>query len=99
MKAHTITPIDLPSELQGSSTVLILALESLDLTHLLSFLLELFNRSLVNTTALVNQMTSGGGLSRVDVSNDDDVDVGLFLRHVDGSGIVGVEEAKVSRCS
>jgi hypothetical protein len=27
-------------------------------------------------------VTSGGGLSRVDVTNDDKVDVNLFLSHV-----------------
>lgn len=79
-----------------------------DLTNLL----ELLNGTLVNTTALVDQVTGSGRLceegmlalghdtgdigvrllgernlrtSRVDVSDDDDVDVGLvFLAHFEG---------------
>ena len=51
--------------------------------YLLSFLLELFDGTLVDTAALVDQMAGGGRLARVDVANDDDVDVGLFLRHVE----------------
>lgn len=31
---------------------------------------HLLDRSLVNTAALVDQMSSGGGLSRVDVADD-----------------------------
>ena len=49
------------------------------LAHIGGFLLELLNSSLVNTTALVDQVTSGGGLAGVDVSNDDQVDVNLIL--------------------
>ena len=55
--------------------------------YLLSFLLELFDGTLVDTAALVDQMAGGGRLARVDVANDDDVDVGLFLGHVD-AGLV-----------
>ena len=50
-------------------------------THLLGFLLELFDSTLVNATALVDQVAGGGRLARVDVTNDDDVDVSLFLAH------------------
>jgi hypothetical protein len=50
-------------------------------THLLGFLLELFDGTFVNATALVDQVTSGGRLARVDVANDHNVDMGLFLRH------------------
>ena len=50
-------------------------------THLLGFLLELFDGTLVNATALVDQVAGGGRLARVDVTNDDDVDVSLFLAH------------------
>ena len=32
---------------------------------------------------LVDQVASGGGLARVDVANDDNVDVGLFLSHLE----------------
>ena len=44
-----------------------------------SFLFEFFDGSLVNSTAFVDEMTSGGGLSGVDVSNDDQVDVSLIF--------------------
>jgi len=50
-------------------------------THFGGFLLEFFDGSLVDTTAFVDQVTGGGGLSGVDVSNDDDVDVGLCFSH------------------
>merc|ERR1719438_431405 len=60
-----------PSILEGS------------LARLGRLLLELLNSSLVNTSALVDQVSSGGGLARVDVSNDDNVDVSLFLTHGD----------------
>merc|ERR1719356_2252365 len=53
------------------------------LSRLLSLLLELLNGPLVNTTALVDQVAGGGGLARVDVANDDNVDVGLFLSHLE----------------
>lgn len=40
---------------------------------------------LVDTTALVDQVTGGGRLARVDVADDDDVDVRLVvLAHLDG---------------
>ena len=42
-------------------------------------LLELLDGTSVNTTALVDQVTGGGGLAGVDVSDDDDVDVTLLL--------------------
>ena len=51
------------------------------LARLGRLLLELLNGSLVNTSALVDQVTSGGGLARVDVSNDNNVDMSLFLAH------------------
>jgi len=51
------------------------------LTHFSGFLLELFNGTLVNTTALVDKMTSGGGLARIDVTNDDDVDMDFLFAH------------------
>merc|ERR550519_2288662 len=51
------------------------------LSRFLRLLLELLNGSLVDTSALVDQMTSGGGLARVDVANNDNVNVGLFLSH------------------
>merc|ERR1719150_416555 len=54
------------------------------LARLLSLLLELLDGPLVNTSALVDQVSGGGGLARVDVANDDNVDVGLFLSHDEG---------------
>lgn len=42
-------------------------------------LLELLNGSLVNTTAFVDQVASRGRLARVDVTDNNDVDVKLFL--------------------
>lgn len=54
------------------------------LPHLLGLLLELLNRSLVDTAALVDQVTGGGRLARVDVPDDDDVNMNLFLAHGGG---------------
>merc|ERR1719325_19573 len=51
------------------------------LARLLGLLLELLDGPLVNSTALVDQVTSGGGLARVHVADDHNVDVGLFLSH------------------
>jgi hypothetical protein len=50
-------------------------------------LLELLDGSLVDTTALVDQVTGSGRLARVDVADDDDVKVSLLLlTHFDGCG-------------
>ena len=51
------------------------------LVHLSSFLLKPLNDTLVNTSKLVNQVTSGSWLPRVDMANDNDVNVNLFLAH------------------
>merc|ERR1719446_1499070 len=81
--------LELPeSDIDGNST-LTLSLQFVQnprvlegaLAHLLSFLLELLNGSLVDTSALVDEMTSGGGLTRVHVANHHDVDMDLFLSH------------------
>lgn len=45
----------------------------------IAYLLELLDGTLVNTTALVDQVTGSGGLAGVDVADNDDVDVRLFL--------------------
>jgi len=50
-------------------------------THFLGFLLEFFDGTLVNTTALVDQVTGSGRLAGVDVTDNDDVDVSLFFTH------------------
>ena len=57
-------------------------------SHLLGLLLELLDGPLVDTSTLVDQVTSGGRLARVDVTNDDNVDVSLFLSHVAGFGLL-----------
>lgn len=46
---------------------------------LLTFLLELLDGTLVDTSALVDQVTGGGRLAGVDVADDHDVDVSLVL--------------------
>merc|ERR1740122_864092 len=51
------------------------------LARLGRLLLELLDGPLVNTSALVDQVTSGGRLARVDVADDDNVDMSLFLAH------------------
>ena len=50
-------------------------------TNLGSFLLKLLDCPLVDSSALVDQVTGGGGLSRVNMANDHDVDVDLILSH------------------
>jgi hypothetical protein len=51
------------------------------LSELSSLLLELLDGTLVDTTALVDQVTSGGGLAGIDVSDNDDVNVSLLFSH------------------
>lgn len=46
-------------------------------------LLELLDGTLVDTAALVDQVTGGGRLARVDVADDHDVDVSLLLLTVE----------------
>merc|ERR1712015_229370 len=50
------------------------------LAGLLGLLLELLDGPLVNTTALVDQVTSGGRLAGVNVADDNNVDMSLFLQ-------------------
>jgi hypothetical protein len=52
------------------------------LAHLLGFLFELLDGTLVDTAALVDQVTGGGGFTGFDVTDDDNVDMSLFLSHV-----------------
>ena len=49
--------------------------------YLGGFLLELLDGSLVNASALVDQVAGGGRLAGVDMANDHDVDVELLLSH------------------
>ena len=51
------------------------------LARLLGLLLELLDGPLVNATTLVDQVTSGGGLAGIDVADNDNVNVELFLSH------------------
>lgn len=50
-------------------------------THLVGFLLELFDGSFIDSTAFVDQMASGSRFSRIYVTDDNDVDMNLFLSH------------------
>merc|ERR1712216_772541 len=52
------------------------------LAHLGGLLLELLDHALVNATALVDKVTGGGRLARVDMPDDDNVNVDLLLTHV-----------------
>jgi len=65
------------------------------LTHLLGLLFELLDGTFVNAAALVDQVTGGGRLARVDVADDHDVNMNLFLRHV---GCLS-EQWKIPGCS
>ena len=81
--------LELPESDIDSDTSLTLGLQLVQdpgvlegsLAGLGGLLLELLDGSLVNTSALVDQMTGGGRLARVDVANDDNVDMSLFLSH------------------
>ena len=50
--------------------------------RLLSLLLELLDRSLIDTAALEDQVAGGGGLAGIDVTDDDDVELLLILGHI-----------------
>jgi len=91
--------LELPESNVDGDTTFTLSLELVQnpcvlertLAQLGGFLLELLDGTLVNTSALVDQVTSGGGLAGVDVADNDDVDVSLFLTHVDGCVLLFVE--------
>jgi len=53
------------------------------LAHLGSLLLELLDSSLIDTSALVDQVTSGGGFSGINVTDNNQRDMDLFLGHDD----------------
>jgi len=84
--------LELPQSDVNGDTTLTLSLEFVQnpgilegaLAHLLGLLLKLFNDTLVDTTAFVNEMASGSGLAGIDVSNDDNIDVQLFFTHFEG---------------
>jgi hypothetical protein len=81
---------ELPESNVNGDTTLTLGLEFVQhpgvlegtLAHFTRFLLELLNGTLVDTTALVDQVSSGGGLAGIYVTNHDNVDVYLLLAHV-----------------
>jgi hypothetical protein len=52
------------------------------LTHGFSFLLIFLKSSLVETSALDDEVTSRGGLSGVDVTNNDEVNLLFLIRHL-----------------
>ena len=51
------------------------------LAELLGFLLDLSELPLVDTAALVDQVTGGGGLTSIDVTDNDKIDMILLLTH------------------
>ena len=59
--------------------------------YLLGFLFELFDDTLVDTTAFVDEMAGRSRLARVDVTDDDDVNVELFFSHF---GLIVVNKYK-----
>jgi len=50
-------------------------------THFMGFLLELLDGSLVDTSALVDEVTGSSGFTGIDVADNDDVNVSLFFSH------------------
>jgi hypothetical protein len=61
-------------------------------------LLELLNGTLVDTTALVDQVTGGGGLAGIDVADNDDVDVSLVFLTVAEVSMRYSKGARVADC-
>mmetsp|Transcript_16754 Transcript_16754/g.37905 ORF Transcript_16754/g.37905 Transcript_16754/m.37905 type:complete len:525 (-) Transcript_16754:84-1658(-) len=51
------------------------------LVHLSGLLLELLDDTLVDSSELVDQVSGSGGLTTIDVTDDDDVKMKLFLSH------------------
>jgi hypothetical protein len=83
-----LSGLELPEGNIDGDTTLTLSLEFVKnpgvlegtLSELSSLLLELLDGTLVNTTTLVDHVTSGGGLAGIDMADNDDVDVvTLFL--------------------
>lgn len=63
------------------------------MSHLSSLLLKLLDGPLVDPTAFVDEMAGSGGLARVDMANDHNVDVKLLLSH-DAVGQMYTDKAK-----
>jgi hypothetical protein len=89
---HVARSLEFPESDIDGNTTLALGLELVEnpgifegtLAQLGSFLLELLDGTFVNATALVDQVAGSSGLARVDVSDDDNVDMSLLFTHVDG---------------
>jgi len=85
----SLVGLELPESDINGDTTLALSLQLVEypsvlersLTGFGGLLLELGNSSLINTTALVDQVTSRGGLSGIDVTDNDEIDLILFLGH------------------
>jgi len=81
--------LELPEGDIDGDTTLTLGLELVEhpgvlegaLAQLGGFLLELLDGTLVDTAALVDQVSGGGRLAGVDVADNDDVDMSLLLTH------------------
>jgi hypothetical protein len=79
--------LELPESDIDGDTTLTLGLELVKnpgvlegtLSELSSLLLELLDGTLVNTTTLVDHVTSGGGLAGIDVADNDDVEVATLF--------------------
>lgn len=65
------------------------------LIHLCGLLLEFLDDTLVNATKLVDQVSGGSGLAGIDMTDNDDVKMCLFLTHF--SEFCGVPATKASK--
>merc|ERR1719154_599137 len=101
--------LELPESNVNGDTTLTLSLQFVEnpsilertLARFLGLLLELLDSPLVDTTALVDQVTGSGGLTRVDVADNDNVDMSLFLSHFGSRrqttySLVEVNQANIS---
>ncbi len=52
------------------------------MTYLSGFFLKFFDGSLIDASTFVDDMSGGGGLARVDVADNHDVNMNLFLSHI-----------------
>ncbi len=52
------------------------------MTYLSGFFLELLDGSLIDASTFVDEMSGGGGLARIDVADNHDVNMNLFLTHI-----------------
>lgn len=88
--ADVLLSLELPEGNIDGDTTLSLSLQLIEdpsvlegtLTDIVSFLLESLDGSLINTTASVDEVTGSSGLTGIDVTNDDQVNMRLFLTHL-----------------